>query len=104
MLYISMSRTSTISSCSASKTVVSTSSGCCRSPANCSAYIRATRAGVSTSPSRSGSSPTASKISRTARSIRSWSTGPATGELTRLRLIERVLLSRRLIGHCHATL
>ena len=45
-----MSRTSTISSCSASKTVVSTSSGRCRSPANCSAYIRATRAGVSTQP------------------------------------------------------
>src|SRR6516162_7111650 len=75
MLYISMSRTRTISSCSASKTVVSTSSGRCRRPANCSAYILATRAGVSVSPSRSGSSPTASSISRTARSIRSWSTG-----------------------------
>src|SRR6516164_11326601 len=75
MLYISMSRTRTISSCSASKTVVSTSSGRCRRPANCSAYILATRAGVSISPSRSGSSPTASSISRTARSIRSWSTG-----------------------------
>src|SRR5215472_13145401 len=75
MLYISMSRTRTISSCSASKTVVSTSSGRCRRPANCSAYILATRAGVSISPSRSGSSPTASSISRTACSIRSWSTG-----------------------------
>ena len=32
-------------------------------------YMRATRDGVSKSPSRSGSSPTASKISRTARSI-----------------------------------
>ena len=38
--------------------------------ANSSAYIRATRAGVSRSPSRSGSSPTASRISRTARSMR----------------------------------
>src|SRR6202000_516940 len=70
-----MSRTSTISSCSASKTVVSTSSGSCLSPANCSAYIRATLDGVSMSPSRSGSSPTARSISRAARSIRSWSTG-----------------------------
>ena len=35
-------------------------------------YILATRAGVSSNPSRSGSSPTASKISRTAASIRAW--------------------------------
>src|SRR6201996_2665188 len=69
-----MSRTSTISSCSASKTVLSMSSGRCRRPANCSAYIRATRAGVSARPSRSGSSPMASRISRTAFSIRAWST------------------------------
>ena len=43
---------------------------------------RATRAGVSTSPSRSGSSPTASRISRTARSMRAWSTVPAAGFAT----------------------
>src|SRR5579862_5481077 len=65
-----MSRTMTISSWPTSKTVVSTSSGRCRRPANCSAYARATRAGVSRRPSRSGSSPIANRISRTARSMR----------------------------------
>src|SRR3954454_16375786 len=70
-----MSRTSTSSSWSASNTVVSSSHGSTPRPAKISAYIRATRAGVSTKPSRSGSSPMASRISRTAAAIRCWSTG-----------------------------
>src|SRR5215472_2922469 len=70
-----MSRTSTISSWSASKTVVRMSFGCWLSPENCSAYARATRPGVSLMPGLSGSSPIANSISRTARSIRSISTG-----------------------------
>src|SRR5699024_3829201 len=44
------------------------------SPWNTSAYMRATRAGVSTRPSRSGSSPIAERISLTAASMRGWST------------------------------
>ena len=48
------------------------------SPANGSAKARATRAGVSRRPSRSGSSPIAARISLMARSIRGWSTA-ATG-------------------------
>src|SRR4051794_26118644 len=51
--------------------------GSCRRPLNISAYIRATRAGVSRRPSRSGSSPTAARISRTARSMRGRSGGTA---------------------------
>src|SRR5271166_2150396 len=57
-----MSRTMTISSCSAAK------------PAKSSSYILATRPGVFCRPSRVGSSPIADRISRTARSIRSLST------------------------------
>src|SRR3954447_14744891 len=77
----SMSRTSTISSCPMSKVVVSTSSGRCRMPAVSSAYARATRWGVSRSPSRSGSSPIAISSSRTAAAARSWSNaGTSAGE------------------------
>ena len=50
-----------------------------RSPANTSPYIRATRPGVSSRPSRSGSSPMAARISRTAASMRGRSTGPRSG-------------------------
>src|SRR3954471_13338429 len=75
VLATAMSRTSTISSWSDSNTVVSTSHGSTPMPANTSAYIRATRAGVSISPSRSGFSPMARRISRTAAAIRCWSTG-----------------------------
>src|SRR5579875_1524922 len=71
-----MSRTSTLSSWSASNSVVRMSSGRCHSPANCSVHARATRAGVAASPSLSGSSPMAMRSSRTARSIRGIS-GPA---------------------------
>src|SRR5947209_20374305 len=45
-------------------------------PAKISAYIRATRAGVSRRPSRSGSSPIAARISRTAAAMRGWSMAP----------------------------
>src|SRR5512144_3355888 len=65
-----MSLTMTISSWPSSNTVVSTSSGRSRSPANASAYARATRRGVPRSPSRSGSSPMAISSSRTAASTR----------------------------------
>ena len=59
-----------------SKVVVSTSSGACQSPAKFSSYARATRAGVSLRPSRSGSSPIAISNSRTAASARALSYGP----------------------------
>ena len=48
-------------------------------PSKISSYMRATRAGVSIKPSRSGSSPIASRISRTARSMRGLSTAPGNG-------------------------
>src|SRR5690606_30315764 len=51
----------------------STWSGSLYRPANISRYARATRAGVSFRPSRSGSSPQASNSSRTAFSARAWS-------------------------------
>src|ERR1043166_6943161 len=70
-----MSRTRTISSWSASNVTTRWLEGSSDSPAHTSAYISATRAGVRTSPSRSGSSPIANRISRTARSMRSRSTG-----------------------------
>ena len=74
-LHTSMSRTRTISSWPRSKVVVRTSSGSWRRPANTSAYVRATRAGVSRRPSRSGSSPMAieqlaHRASARSRSIR----------------------------------
>ena len=71
-----MSLTSTISSWPRSNVVVSTSSGFCHSPAKISLYARATRAGVSRRPSRSGSSPTAISSSRTAFSARFSSNSP----------------------------
>ena len=71
-----MSLTSTISSWPRSNVVCRTSSASIERPAKISAYERATRAGVFRRPSRSGSSPTASRISRTAASIRGRSTGP----------------------------
>src|SRR6478672_5533871 len=69
----SMSRTRIISSWPMSKVVVSTSSGVIRRPDVSSAYALATRAGVSRSPSRVGSSPIAASSSRTAASARAWS-------------------------------
>ncbi|CAM5470359.1 hypothetical protein SVIOM342S_02569 [Streptomyces violaceorubidus] len=71
-----MSFTRTISSCPRSNVVVSTSCGSCHRPANISLYARATRAGVSLRPSRSGSSPTAISSSRTAFSARFSSNSP----------------------------
>ena len=70
-----MSRTITISSWSASNVTVRCCDGSSCSPAKISSYILAMRTGVRTRPSRSGSSPIASRISRTARSIRSRSMG-----------------------------
>ncbi len=70
MLEIGMSRTRTSSRWFSSKVLSSTASGSAYSPARISAYARATRAGVSRSPSRSGSSPTARSSSRTAASAR----------------------------------
>src|ERR1043165_9615995 len=78
-----MSRTRTISSWSASNVTTRWLAGSCDSPAHTSAYISATRAGVRTSPSRSGYSPIANRISRTARSMRSWSTGSAVAGTAR---------------------
>src|SRR5579862_3860990 len=75
--YSAMSRTSTISSWSASNVTTRWLAGSCESPEQISAYMSATRAGVRSKPSRSGSSPIAARISRTARAIRSRSTGGA---------------------------
>src|SRR5699024_3269556 len=69
-----MSRTSTSSWWSMSNVVDSGALASWASPSNTSAYMRATRAGVSTRPSRSGSSPIAERISLTAASMRGWST------------------------------
>ena len=67
-----MSRTKTSSSCSPSSwKILRCCFGSDFNPEKISAYMRATRFGVSCRPSRSGSSPTASRISRTAFSIRS---------------------------------
>ena len=86
--YTSMSRTSTISSWSASKVVVSTSLGSPAEPGE-DLGVRAGHPGrgLPCSPSRSGSSPTAIRISRTARSIRSRSTASSTGRPVSLPLI-----------------
>src|SRR5690625_3188162 len=70
-----ISRTSTNSWWSMSKVVASGSWASWSRPKNTSWYIRATRAGVSCRPSRSGSSPIAARISRTAACTRGWSTG-----------------------------
>src|SRR5919199_3869266 len=71
-----MSLTITISSCSAAKVTDRCCSGESWRPEKISAYMAATRSGVSWSPSRSGSSPIASRISRTAFSIRPVSISP----------------------------
>src|SRR5438477_117296 len=60
----SMSLTVTISLYFSVKVFWSRVRGSAWRPENSSAYIRATRSGVSRSPSRSGSSPTARRISR----------------------------------------
>src|SRR5438876_4601184 len=65
-----MSLTITISSWPASKVTESWGSGQSWTPLKISAYMLATRSGVFRRPSRSGSSPMASRISRTAFSIR----------------------------------
>src|SRR3990170_1390483 len=73
-----MSFTMTISWCSSSSKMVSTTSlASSRRPPNTSAYMRATRPGVPASPSRSGSSPMASRMVRTAPAIASRSGGSA---------------------------
>ncbi len=69
-----MSRTITISSWSAANVTSRWSAGFSWNPENSSSYIRATRPGVMSRPSRSGSSPMAVRISRTAASIRFVST------------------------------
>src|SRR5699024_8906310 len=69
-----MSRTSTSSWCSMSKVVDSGSRASWARPSKTSSYMRATREGVSSRPSRSGSSPIAARISRTAASMRGLST------------------------------
>ena len=69
-----------------------------RRPGELSAYARATRAGVSRRPSRSGSSPMATSISRTAASARSCRSraGPRrTSTATRRRASSRVHLGVR---------
>src|SRR5436190_10252358 len=70
MLANGMFRSSTISSWPASNVMVRCWHGSSVRPLKTSAYMRATRLGVLTSPSRSGSSPIASRISRTAFSMR----------------------------------
>src|SRR5919106_5884513 len=64
-----MSRIMIISSWSAPSTTVTSCDASLPTPAKISSYIRATRAGVSRSPPRSGSSPIPSRISRTPSSI-----------------------------------
>src|SRR5688500_7080568 len=69
-----MSFTRTSSSCPRSKVLSSTVAGSSWRPPYISAAARATRAGVSARPGRSGSSPTARRNSRAARSTRGRST------------------------------
>ena len=69
-----MSRRITISLWPSSKPVARYSAGSFVSPEKKSAYILATRAGVSTSPSLPGSSPIATMIEAIASSIASLST------------------------------
>ena len=79
-----MSRTMTISSWLDSKVTVRCSVGSSWRPAKISAYMRATRVGrVARRPSRSGSSPIASRISRTAFSMRGRSIGVSMGGSSR---------------------
>src|SRR6266403_3258701 len=69
-----MSLTITISSCLFPDNGTTCSLGSSRIPAVSSAYISATRRGVSRKPSRSGSSPMPSRMRRTPRASRSRST------------------------------
>src|SRR6478752_2463042 len=92
-----MPLTSTNSSWAMSKVVESTVPALWSSPANRSAYERATRAGVSRSHSRSGSSPTAASSSRTAAITRGWSTATSAA-LLRALTGARLLPGRRLLG------
>src|SRR5665647_1446875 len=83
-----------------SKVVLSTTAGSVWSPAKTSRYALATRRGVSTSPSRSGSSPIAMRISRTAASMRGMSKLPWPTGLRRPRPSPSmsVLLERSVVG------
>src|SRR5579872_5664094 len=65
-----MSRTITISSCSVANVTVRWRSGSSSTPEKSSWYMRATRSGVASRPSRRGSSPIASSSSATRRSTR----------------------------------
>src|SRR5437588_550616 len=69
-----MSLTITISSWPASKVTAKWASGQSLMPLKISSYMAATRSGVRSRPSRSGFSPMASRISRTAFSMRPRST------------------------------
>src|SRR5919197_2169728 len=68
-----MSRTMTSASWPSSNRTSRTSVGSLRRPAVISSYMRATRCGVSRTPTRSRSSPIPSRISRTLRSTLAWS-------------------------------
>src|SRR5215218_8051182 len=70
MLARGRSRSKTASWPSAAKETSRLRAGSSKRPENRWAYASATRSGVSIRPSRSGSSPMASRISRTARSMR----------------------------------
>src|SRR3954449_2785907 len=90
-----MSRTRTISSWSASNVTTRCRAGSSPRPAQISAYISATRAGVRTRPSRSGSSPIATRISRTAFSIRPRSMpAPATSGHSSVSVMPRLSVGR----------
>src|SRR4051812_38694408 len=99
-----MSRTMTISSCSASNVTVRCFEGSSCSPAKISSYMSAMRAGVRTSPSRSGSSPIASRISRTAFSIRPLSTpmGAPRSRLASRSRLRRAARIRHVVGRRRA--
>src|ERR1051326_8678615 len=87
-----MSLTITISSCLLPDKGTMCSDGSSRMPAVNSAYISATRFGVSRKPSRFGSSPMPSRMRRTPLAMRSRSTAFARAGLPRLLLIEVTLL------------
>src|SRR5580658_6805859 len=82
-----MSRTITISSCSAAKVTSRWRAGSSCRPEKSSSYMEATRDGVASRPSRSGSSPMATSSSCTAARTRSTST------LTDLRSLIRALVA-----------
>src|SRR6516165_3076863 len=69
-----MSRTMTISSCSAANVTSRWRAGSSCRPENSSSYMAATRSGVASRPSRSGFSPMADRSSCTALRTRSTST------------------------------